>query len=202
MTLDKQTFGKIIDRLSLTEEVRIADIPDIDLYMDQMLTFLNGKLASLKRDPEDKLLTKTMINNYTKQQLLMPPKNKKYNKEHVLLLILIYQLKNVLSITDIQHLFHPILKDMTTTEDDVMPLVDIYTTFLDLKKEQFDEFCGHFGEKISFINQKTQGIDSENNRSVAELFLTVLMLIAQANVAKRLAQEIIDGYFATDESID
>lgn len=202
MTLDKQAFGKIIDRLSLTEEVRIADIPDIDLYMDQMLTFLNGKLASLKRDPEDKLLTKTMINNYTKQQLLMPPKNKKYNKEHVLLLILIYQLKNVLSITDIQHLFHPILKDMTTTEDDVMPLVDIYTTFLDLKKEQFDEFCGHFGEKISFINQKTQGIDSENNRSVAELFLTVLMLIAQANVAKRLAQEIIDGYFATDESID
>lgn len=201
MTLDKRTFDEIVDRLSLTEEVRIADIPDIDLYMDQMLTFLNGKLGPLKRDPEDKLLTKTMINNYTKQQLLMPPKNKKYNKEHVLLLILIYQLKNVLSITDIQHLFHPILNDMTTTEDDVMPLIDIYSTFLDLKKEQFDEFCEHFGEKISFISAKTEGIEPENNRSVAELFLTVLMLIAQANVAKRLAQEIIDGYFKSDETI-
>lgn len=134
MTL--HNFEEIVDRLNLTEEVRIADIPDIDLYMDQMLTFLNGKLDPLKRDPEDKLLTKTMINNYTKQQLLMPPKNKKYNKEHILLLILIYQLKNVLSITDIQHLFHPILNDMTTTEDDVMPLIDIYTTFLDLKQEQ------------------------------------------------------------------
>ena len=55
------------------------DIPSIDLYMDQVTTFMDEHLVSSKRFDDDKILTKTMINNYTKNNLLPPPNKKKYS---------------------------------------------------------------------------------------------------------------------------
>ena len=74
------------------------DIPNIELYMDQITTFMDEHLASSKRFEEDKILTKTMINNYTKNALLPPSNKKKYSKEHMILLIFIYYFKNFLTI--------------------------------------------------------------------------------------------------------
>ena len=82
--------------------VKSVDIPSIDLYMDQITTFMDEQLAACKRHDSDKILTKTMINNYAKNNLLPPPEKKKYSKEHVLTLIFIYYFKNILSISDIQ----------------------------------------------------------------------------------------------------
>ena len=68
-------------------------LPDIDLYMDQVLSFINDRTRYLSRNPnEDKLFTKTMINNYAKTKILPPPVKKKYSREHVLMLIFIYYL--------------------------------------------------------------------------------------------------------------
>ena len=67
-----------------------ADIPAIELYMDQVTTFMDKHLSNNKRFPEDKILTKTMINNYTKNHLLPPPEKKKYSKEHIRLQIYTY----------------------------------------------------------------------------------------------------------------
>ncbi len=102
------------DRLYPIPDVKTIpseDIPRIELYMDQVTTFMDTQLADSKRYPDDKILTKTMINNYTKNHLLPPSVKKKYSREHLYLLILIYQLKNMLSITDIQNLIEP----LTTT---------------------------------------------------------------------------------------
>ena len=84
------------------ESFNIDDIPNIDLYMDQVTTYLNGKFNTSKRHDDDKLLTKTMINNYAKSRLLPPPEKKKYSKDHMIILILIFFFKNVISINDIQ----------------------------------------------------------------------------------------------------
>ena len=84
------------------------EIPQIDLYMDQVTTFMDEHLRSSKRFEEDKILTKTMINNYTKNNLLPPPVKKKYSSEHMLMLIYIYYLKNFLSINDIQSILKPL----------------------------------------------------------------------------------------------
>ena len=74
----------ILARIAQIDYVKPGDIPDIDLYMDQVTTFMDGQLASSKRHEEDKILTKTMINNYAKNNLLPPPVKKKYSKEHVI----------------------------------------------------------------------------------------------------------------------
>ena len=85
------------------------DFPQIDLYMDQVTTFLEGQLMRYTRRPdEDKILTKTMINNYTKAGLLIPPVRKRYGSDHLMLLVIIYILKNFLSIGDIQAILQPV----------------------------------------------------------------------------------------------
>lgn len=196
--MDTGSLKKITDQIRLAEDIKMADIPDLELYMEQLLNFLNSRLEPFKRETDDKILTKTMINNYTKDQLLLPPKNKKYAKDHIMLLVLVYQLKNVLSIGDIKRLFAPVLKDMSTSDNNVLPLADIYNTYVVLKKEQVAEFSDRFTEKCSFISDKTQAVEAGGNRDLADLFLTVLMLVAQANVSKRLAENIIDTYFTAD----
>jgi rRNA processing protein Gar1 len=90
--------------------IHTNDIPGIDLYMDQVTTFLQDNLRGLSRDPEgDKFLTKTMINNYVKNKVLFPPVKKKYNREHIMLLIVIYYMKSFLSIGDIRSVLGPIM---------------------------------------------------------------------------------------------
>ena len=106
MTIDREDLlNSILKSLDRIEYIKLEDIPNIDLYMDQVTTFMEEHLRSTVRYPgEDKILTKTMINNYAKNNLLPPPVKKKYSKEHVLLLIFIYYYKGILTINDIQAL--------------------------------------------------------------------------------------------------
>ena len=82
MTIDPQDIlNSILSSLEKIDYIRPREIPDIDLYMDQVTTFMEEHLHSSKRYPEDKILTKTMINNYAKNRLIPPPEKKKYSKE-------------------------------------------------------------------------------------------------------------------------
>ena len=91
MTIDSQNLlESILESLDRIDYIHPEDIPGIDLYMDQVTTFMDSQLKRSKRYEDDKILTKTMINNYAKNRLLPPPEKKKYSKEHMLLLIYIY----------------------------------------------------------------------------------------------------------------
>ena len=94
MTIDtKDMLNSILSCISQIDYIKPEDIPNIDLYMDQVTTFMEKNLSATKRYDEDKILTKTMINNYAKNNLLPPPVKKKYSKEHVLVMIFIYYFK-------------------------------------------------------------------------------------------------------------
>ena len=110
MTIDNDNLlNSILESLDRVKYISPEDIPNIDLYMDQVTTFMDSHLQSAARYPgEDKILTKTMINNYAKSDLLPPPVKKKYSREHVMLLVFIYYYKGILSINDIQTLLKPI----------------------------------------------------------------------------------------------
>ena len=86
---------EVLDKLQKIDYVKPEELPNIDLYMDQVTTFMDSQLASTKRHEDDKILTKTMINNYAKNNLLPPPAKKKYSKEHILALLFIYYFKSL-----------------------------------------------------------------------------------------------------------
>ena len=187
----------LINTIDLSSDVRVSDIPDMDLYMEQLTNFIDANLEGLKRNENDKLLTKTMINSYTKDGILMPPKNgKKYTTYHVISLLLIYHLKQILSISDIQTLFKSVLNDITTADDDTIPLDVIYSIFLKMKNIELTNYCDICGDKIDLIKNEINKLDApDQDKDIAEKFLIIVSLVAQAEANKRLAEKLIDTYF-------
>ena len=98
-------LNSILESLSRIDHTKLEALPDINLYMDQVITFMERELYPTKRHEENPILTKTMINNYVKNNLLPPPEKKKYSKEHILTLVFIYYFKSVLSISDYSKYF-------------------------------------------------------------------------------------------------
>lgn len=97
-------FEQMLDTAFHDAELAAADLPRLDLYMDQILTLFDEGLAANKRHPNDRLLTKTMINNYSKERLIMPIKGKKYSGEQLMQLLCILNLKQNLSLADLKTL--------------------------------------------------------------------------------------------------
>ena len=97
-------FEKIVCEVFADHDLLPEDIPRLDLYMDQVLTLFDENLSDNKRSSSDKLMTKTMINNYSTERLLLPVKGKKYTRQHIMQLLCIYQLKQGLLLSDIKSL--------------------------------------------------------------------------------------------------
>ena len=98
-----QLLEKINNKITAISPIDKEDIPVVPLYMDQLTTFMDSKLrSSLRNSTEDKVLTKTMINNYAKNDLIPPPIKKRYSKDHLYELLFIFYFKNFMSIGDIQ----------------------------------------------------------------------------------------------------
>ena len=79
-TNSNDLLNSMLEGLSKVEFISLEDIPGIELYMDQVTTLMENALSFAKRHEEDKILTKTMINNYAKNNLLPPPVKKKYSR--------------------------------------------------------------------------------------------------------------------------
>lgn len=196
MDFDENYLIALLKEVSGGKDIKLSDIPDIDLYMDQVTTFIDNRLGYRKRGPDDKILTKTMINNYTKFKILLPSKNKKYNRQHMILLILIYYLKQILSINDINALFSPLFKNTATEKKAAGCLDEIYEAFLDIKSSGIGDMENILSQKLRSIEEKTANY-SGDSKETSKMLLTVLMLVAQADLQKRMAEKIIDKYFET-----
>lgn len=188
----ERMLESILESLSGMEYVKSSEIPNIDLYMDQVLTFMNGHLEKVKRYEDDKILTKTMINNYAKNHLLPPPDKKKYSKEHVLVLMFIYYFKNILSIGDIQSILNP-LTDRYFANGRELNLQKIYEEVFSLEKEQIEQL------KVSLTMDyeragKTFTEESEEDKEFLQMFSFICMLSYEIYVRKQIIEKLIDGF--------
>lgn len=97
-------LNEAIDAVFADRDIYPADVPRLELYMDQVLSLFEQYLSGTKRTPSDKLLTKTMINNYVKEGLMTPVRGKKYTREQIMQLLCVYHLKQTLRLSDIKAL--------------------------------------------------------------------------------------------------
>lgn len=189
---------KLSEEVTLCKEINLQDIPCVDLYMDQVTTLFEDRLSHLKRDSKENILTKTMINNYAKAKILTPVKNKKYNRQQMIMLILIYHLKQILSLEDIGFLFNNLVKELGSGNISSTFVDSLYEKFISIKREEHDEFASYL-EK-SFEGISANSIDPNTDDSnFSELLLVVLTLINSAITQKRMAEKIIDAYFKKKE---
>lgn len=193
MKIDREALTSLIDEATKFDDIKSSDIPYIDLYMDQVTTIFEEKLSDLKRDPSEKILTKTMINNYAKDKILQPPVKKKYSHNHIILLNLIYNLKQSLSISDIKELLTP-LNELMASDKNSSEIDKLYNTYLEIKNKDLENCRENFIEIFNGTEEATTILEKIPDEKL-EMLLLVLILINEANTRRRLAEKIIDKYF-------
>ncbi len=192
----KRAILDLLDKLNTIEYINPESIPSIDLYMDQITSFMDGQLQMSKRREDDKLLTKTMINNYTKNDLLPPPIKKKYSKEHLLSLIFIYYLKNILSISDIHTILDPITEKYFGNKDG-LDMQDIYKEIFEMEKAESKKVLKEFAKKYQ-IAKDTFTNFPEEDQEMLQTFSFICLLSFDIYIKKQLIEKIVDDVFAEE----
>ncbi|MBQ0042792.1 MAG: DUF1836 domain-containing protein [Lachnospiraceae bacterium] len=194
---NKASLESIVDHI-LKESfkmtnVKSSEIPSIDLYMDQVTTFLDSHLAGAARDESDKFLTKTMINNYTKNNLIPPPDKKKYSKDHMMLLVFIYYLKNFMSMSDIGAILGP-MKDSFFSGEKELKIQQIYDRIVKCQMSSVSELRDDILDKAQKAGAVFEDAEIDEDREYMELFTMVSMLGYDLYLKKFVIEKLIDAY--------
>ncbi|MBQ7765514.1 MAG: DUF1836 domain-containing protein [Lachnospiraceae bacterium] len=188
----EEILNEIIDKMQDVMKIRANDIPNIDLYMDQVTTFMDEKLRSTvrKEEAQENILTKTMINNYAKNDLLPPPVKKKYSREHMMVLIFVYYFKSFLTISDIQTLLNPITEQYFG-EGSELKVSDIYEEILKQGAAELPKLEEDMRTTYEAA-QKTFSEVDEDDAEYLRLFAYICFLSYDVFVKKMLIEKLLD----------
>lgn len=192
MTIDTNDLIKsIIESLDRVPYIKPEDIPQLDLYMDQLTTFIDSRLRHTSRYPDgDKILTKTMINNYAKNDLLPAPVKKKYTNEHIMMLVFIYYFKSILSINDIQELLRPISEKYFQNGKEY-GVEEIYREIFKDEKTHIEDIKKDISLKYAMAQESYKDAPKEDAEFLRE-FAFIGYLGFDVYVKKLLIEKLID----------
>lgn len=196
----KKRLNEILHQLAEIDYVHPEDIPNIDLYMDQVLTFLDQELGTVREATEDKAMTKTMINNYTKNQILPSPEKKKYSRDHMLNLIFIYYLKNFLSMKDIKSILDPINERYFGAKEG-LGFFDIYSAMVGYESKVARDVTKDIIRKYNLSKEAFADQDDESRQDLQE-FTFICELAFDVFVKKMMIEQYLaerDGKPQTKE---
>ena len=159
--------------LSEVHYPRWNELPDFDLYMDQVISLIERYLGFLQADPIDRVVTPNMINNYVKQKMIPKPNKKCYNKVHLAYLISIISLKQVLTISEIKQ---GIMYQANISGDK-----DAYNNFCDLQERAILEALGLISDDYDYVR-----LDKIKDSSMVVIYLGT----------RAFASKIIASYIA------
>ena len=184
----EMTREQLIDiALDATNDAELTsrDIPAIDLYVDQIINLVSCKLEEGSDRYKSRQLTKTMINNYSKDDVILPVKGKKYTREQVIQILYIYSLKSTLSIGEIKRLLHGAYE---IESFDSKQLTALYDTHQEIKNKTR-------GQALDFLSKDildSLSLDAEND---ADYISVICALVAMSAHLKNIAQAMIDVKF-------
>jgi hypothetical protein len=200
MDNSKKRLNNILHHLAEIDYVHPEDIPNIDLYMDQVLTFLDQELGTVREATEDKAMTKTMINNYTKNQILPPPEKKKYSRDHMLNLIFIYYFKNFLGLKDIKSILDPI-NEKYYGDSEGLNFFDIYSDMVGYERKVAKEVTKDIIKKYN-ESRETFLDQDEESKDVLQDFTFICLLSFDVFVKKMMIEQYISSRRGEEESTE
>jgi hypothetical protein len=199
LSMVQQLLAQLFEIVNSSEDIRLEDMPEYRLYISQLEEFFDKKLGKGTEEEDRKAISRTMIQNYIKDGLLMPPEGKCYNRGHIVLLTMIYSMKPILSIKDIKRLLTPILTEVDN-EDKCADIELMYAAYLALKDDTLDGFFETLAQQVDkVLNLSTLAEKSSEEQSRLGLLLFISTLIAEANIRKKIAESLIEKYFKFDE---
>lgn len=174
--------------------IHASEFPDLELYIDQAALFMNRSLSVYKDEADDQVITKTMIGNYAKHRMLPRPQNKRYTKDHLIMLTLIFYLKGNFQMDEIELLVKPLIDNYNSTFDDKIDLTQLYDGILSTqerdKENRFQQVADDMEQIKTRLNETIQSDDD-----VLELFMMITSLCMRADAHRYLAKKLLDEYF-------
>ena len=182
--MDVQEMKELIRDAVGDVDLRAEEIPSIDLYVDQITSLTSEKLREGSPRFQDRVLTKTMINNYSKDGLISPIKGKKYSKEQILQMLLVYSMKNTLSIGEIKRVLQNVYQ---LPECNGEMLEQVWSKFLGVKVLERDRASEML---VAFLEQT--GLDPADD---ADFLTLILGLSAMSDYAKNAVQALLEARY-------
>ncbi len=182
--MDVQEMKELIRDAVNDVDLRAKEIPSIDLYVDQITSLTSEKLREGSPRFQDRVLTKTMINNYSKDGLISPIKGKKYSKEQILQMLLVYSMKNTLSIGEIKRVLQNVYQ---LPECNGEMLEQVWSKFLGVKVLERDRASEML---VAFLEQT--GLDPADD---ADFLTLILGLSAMSDYAKNAVQALLEARY-------
>ena len=182
--MDREELQKTVNDAVNDVELKSEEIPTIDLYVDQISNLVSECLKKGSERYLDRQLTKTMVNNYSKEGLITPVKGKKYNKEQILQILMIYTLKSTISIGEIKRLMDAMYAKDGFDAGELTRMYDKYGEIKDANREQ--------------VNSVVDGIIDRNGLDISDEldYISLIMaLTAFSSHLKNVAQAMIDARY-------
>ena len=167
-------------------------IPNIDLYIDQMVSCLNSELSLYSKDGEGPI-TKGMVSNYTKHKMIPGPEGKRYTKDHCIFMLLVYYLKGCFSMDQVRRLMHPILTNYSSEWDDSVDIQAYYGKIMEEVRRSEENFGRELQDSMDGIKKFLSDRGSDDD--ISEIILLITTLIMRSNEERFLAEKLLDEYF-------
>ena len=191
--IDSDYIKTLAEEMSKNSLISYNDLPQYDLFLSQVIDFLNDKFT------EDKY-TNNIVQNYIKSEVITKPEDGKkrgYTKLHLVQLVLLSYMRPVLTIEEIKKVFSLAFNEINDRNDDIISWETAYKIFVEIQKESYDSFLSNpIGdeEKLDEIMKNFELQEKDEDR--IRVFILVISLIAQASVIKKLVQKIATEYDA------
>jgi hypothetical protein len=188
---DSNYIKELAEEMSKNSSVVYEDLPKYDLFLSQVIDYLNDKFA-------DEKFTNNIVQNYTKSEVITKPEDGKkrgYTKMHLVQLVLLTYMRPLLTTEEIKKVFRLAFNEINDRNDDILSWEDAYKTFIQIQKESFDDYFVTSLNNEKKMEEIIKNFDlKEDDQERIKIFLTVLSLIAQASVIKKLVQKIVNEY--------
>jgi hypothetical protein len=175
-------------QMSKKNIVPYEDLPKYDLFLSQVIDYLNDKFEGEK-------YTNNIVQNYIKSEVISKPEDGKkrgYTKLHLVQLVLLSYMRPMLTTDEIKKVFNLAFNEINDSADDIISWEMAYEIFSDSQKESFDQFSS----KQMFDEDKLQkiikGLElNPGDQKRILVFITVMNLICQASAIKKMVQQIV-----------
>ena len=188
---DSDYIKELAEELSKGSSVSYEDFPKYDLFLSQVIDYLNDKFV-------DEKFTNNIVQNYTKSEVITKPEDGKkrgYTKMHLIQLVLLGYMRPLLTTEEIKKVFRLAFNEINDRNDDILSWEETYKTFTQIQKESLDDYLItslNHEDKLEEIIKNFDLKDKDEER--IKIFLLVLSLIAEASVIKKLVQKIVKEY--------
>lgn len=190
----KSQFKKLEKSAIIPEE----RIPDLDLYVDQAEMFFRTQFEDLGLSEGKGVITKSMINNYTKNDLIPRPEGKKYTKSHMLMMAMIIYLKGIFKIEEIELLMKPLVENHKSEFDEDIDPAILYNTACKINEKYVSQLAAQVDSDIDIISKQLEDTDIADDQRM-ETFILILSLAMKADAAKYMAARLLETYFINPE---